>query len=722
MEKKLQVKDLKISFRTANGRVQAVRKISFDLEKGETLAIVGESGSGKSVTSKAILGILAGNSIIENGEIIYDGKDLLKISEEEFHKLRGDKIAMIFQDPMSSLDPIVKIGKQLTEAMLLKGKARQRESRNSFNTYLGDMKDAMIKALAENDRAKAEQIAQKCKDFDKFEYKHLDLEAAYRTAHEAAKEAVDDIEELAFELEKNAVKDAPYRIRQIAAMAKHSIQEYVVKEKAEELTALASLLLADAKKVKGKKDGFGEIVDHLRKTQDILKEAAALPEPNFFAMGYYLTFGEKELPQMQTEELNKYLRKYLDEHFMLDFIADAKQGLMYTAEQSNQKKKEAVETLKKYLPVFEKETLDHAECIQAAKEMKAKVQATIDPLALVKDNMSYTFAARMKGEIEHYFSSIGKNKAEEKAYAKAKAKYDRLVQKGKNPEWKLADAQIVDLELVRGSLCRQIENLIKHYEEQLAVVEKRNFDEETVAAIDYLKRNASGVVNKVTKQIAKARAIKLMEEVGISEPRKRYNQYPFEFSGGMRQRIVIAIALAADPDILICDEPTTALDVTIQAQILELINQLKEERHLSVIFITHDLGVVANIADRIAVMYAGKIVEYGTAEDVFYHAAHPYTWALLSSMPDLDTDEKLEAIPGTPPNMIYPPVGDAFAARNKYAMKIDFERQPPMFQITDTHFAATWLLHPDAPKIEPPKMITDRIARMQGKRVVEDAE
>ena len=196
---------------------------------------------------------------------------------------------------------------------------------------------------------------------------------------------------------------------------------------------------------------------------------------------------------------------------------------------------------------------------------------------------------------------------------------------------------------------------------------------------------------------------------------KRFYQYPFEFSGGMRQRIVIAIALAANPDILICDEPTTALDVTIQSQILELINKLKAERQLSVIFITHDLGVVANMADRVAVMYAGKIVEHGTANDVFYEPKHPYTWALLSSMPDLDTNEKLDAIPGTPPNMIYPPKGDAFAARNKYAMKIDFEKQPPMFQISETHYAATWLLHPDAPKVDPPKIILDRIERMKTK-------
>ena len=210
-----------------------------------------------------------------------------------------------------------------------------------------------------------------------------------------------------------------------------------------------------------------------------------------------------------------------------------------------------------------------------------------------------------------------------------------------------------------------------------------------------------------------------MGEVGISEPRKRYNQFPFQFSGGMRQRIVIAIALSANPDILICDEPTTALDVTIQSQILELINQLKRERGLSIIFITHDLGVVANMADRIAVMYAGKVVEYGKSDDIFYEPSHPYTWALLSSMPDLDTKEKLFAIAGTPPNMIIPPKGDAFAARNQHALQIDFEQEPPFFKVSDTHYAATWLLHPNAPKVNPPSIVTERIARM--KRLEEES-
>ena len=227
------------------------------------------------------------------------------------------------------------------------------------------------------------------------------------------------------------------------------------------------------------------------------------------------------------------------------------------------------------------------------------------------------------------------------------------------------------------------------------------------------------ILNGVSKEDAKVKAIDLMEQVGIPNASERFGQYPFEFSGGMRQRIVIAIAIAADPDILICDEPTTALDVTIQAQILDLIHKLIEERHISCIFITHNMGVVANIADRIAVMYAGKIVEYGLVDEIFYDPRHPYTWALLASMPDLDTKEKLAAIPGTPPNMEMPPKGDAFAARNQYAMQIDFEQQPPLFEVTPTHSAATWLLHPNAPHAEPPAIVTDRIKRMTKKAGVD---
>ncbi|MBU5454518.1 ABC transporter ATP-binding protein [Caproiciproducens sp. MSJ-32] len=219
---------------------------------------------------------------------------------------------------------------------------------------------------------------------------------------------------------------------------------------------------------------------------------------------------------------------------------------------------------------------------------------------------------------------------------------------------------------------------------------------------------------KTPKEEARKRAIELLDLVGITNPEKRMKSYPHQLSGGMRQRVVIAIALACNPDLLICDEPTTALDVTIQAKILELIKDIQKKLNISVIYITHDLGVVAKVADYVAVMYAGKIIEKGKVDEIFYDPRHPYTWGLLSAMPDINTnDDRLYTIPGTPANLLNKVEGDAFAPRNKYALNIDFRLEPPMFKITDTHYAATWLLHEKAPKVEMPKELRDRIERMK---------
>ena len=208
------------------------------------------------------------------------------------------------------------------------------------------------------------------------------------------------------------------------------------------------------------------------------------------------------------------------------------------------------------------------------------------------------------------------------------------------------------------------------------------------------------------KQQARERAVEMLRLVNVNEPEKRMNQYPFEFSGGMRQRVMIAMALACEPDILIADEPTTALDVTIQAQILKLIKDLQKEFGYTIVFITHDLGVVANIADRVAVLYAGQIVELGTVEDVFYDPRHPYTWAMLSSLPQLaQRNTELYSITGTPPSLYNKIVGDPFAPRNPYCLKIDTLQDAPMFKVSDTHYAKTWLLDPRAPKIEKPEII-----------------
>ncbi|MEA4814320.1 MAG: ABC transporter ATP-binding protein [Oscillospiraceae bacterium] len=215
------------------------------------------------------------------------------------------------------------------------------------------------------------------------------------------------------------------------------------------------------------------------------------------------------------------------------------------------------------------------------------------------------------------------------------------------------------------------------------------------------------------KEEAYKKAVDLLELVGITDAEKRMKNYPHQLSGGMRQRVVIATALACDPDLLICDEPTTALDVTIQAKILELIKEVQTKLGISVIYITHDLGVVAKVADFVNVMYAGKIVERGTIDEIFYEPCHPYTWGLLSAMPDLDTnDDRLYAIPGSPPNLAHRVKGDAFAPRNIYALNIDHRKEPPMFRVSDTHYAATWLLDPRAPKVEMPPELRARIDRM----------
>ena len=572
----LSVKDLRIHFSTDHGYVQAVRGVSFDLYKGETLCIVGESGSGKSVTNKAVMGILSRNGRIVQGSIMYEGEDLTKVSEDEFHRIRGHKIGMIFQDPLSSLNPIMRIGKQITEAMLINGsrtkkmyddlvadelvayKNAETELRTGLAKYSENIK--FLKAEKKKQIAQAKNHAQS--DIEGREY-------SLKREFGAVKFNIDD-EFNSKKLEANKYKDAT--------------------QKAE--------LLAKAKEERDNK--LANAKEQLNK--DIQAVRDDKPRVN-------------ELAKANIEEISTNFDTQIAE---LKAVA----------------KKETAELKEKYKPII--------------KENKAIFQAK---------------------------SKEAKKKVKEFKKEK-RAKYNEKVKE----TFKKNFSKETKFSLKR--LFRDLKKAREHY----------------IASI------------KITKAEAKAKALKIMAEVGIKDPEKRFRQYPFEFSGGMRQRIVIAIALTADPDILICDEPTTALDVTIQAQILELINNLKKERQLSCIFITHDLGVVANMADRVAVMYAGKIVEYGTEEEIFYDPKHPYTWALLSSIPDVDSNEKLEAIPGTPPNMIYPPKGDAFALRSKYAMKIDFEKEPPFFKVSDTHYAATWLLDPRAPKVEMPAIVKTRIA------------
>ncbi len=732
-EVKLSVNNLKISFRTDAGKVQAVRDISFDLYKGETLAIVGESGSGKSVTSRAVMGISAVNAVYESGEILYDGQDLVRIPEEEMHKLRGDKIAMIFQDPLSSLNPIMRIGRQITEAMLLKNKANRKEGRTTFNRMLETLSSVMKKALADggNTGFTEKDVDEYIRTFDSFNIQAIKLENSYNSARTATEEMIAIIEDFLFLTEKNQKVDVIATLKLIGNKLAAISDKYYVAQYAETLkNHIASLkeatraerkkvtLSDSAKKAMGtaasKKTASSETIEVVKAIKVTAQEMLDQPKYNFFRIGYYVYKNpQTDLSQMCAQEANAMTVKYLDENFMNSFLAMEKIAIQYSAARTLENKKNAIAALEEAIAFFKAGSFTAHDADAVCKKISKTVLSAIDPLSIVKDNVAYTFPGALDREVDKYFFYIKNNPKEEKRFARQTAKREALLAKGKTVDWSVVPKSVIEPE-------EQIENIVsvlnrvKHkFEADVANADSFDADKRCVEIIDYLKEKASQIVNKLTPRLAKEKAIKLMEEVGIPEARMRFKQYPFEFSGGMRQRIVIAIALSANPDILICDEPTTALDVTIQAQILELINRLKKERELSIIFITHDLGVVANMADRIAVMYAGKIVEYGTSNEVFYTPQHPYTWALLSSMPDLDTNEKLDAIPGTPPNMIYPPVGDAFAERNKYAMEIDYEMQPPMFEVSPTHYAATWLLHPNAPKVEIPKIITERIKRMK---------
>ena len=695
-------------------KYQAVRNIDFDLYKGETLAIVGESGSGKSVTNRAVMGILAGNGMIESGKIIYDGKDLVRIPEEDMVKLRGDKIAMIFQDPLSSLNPIMRIGKQITEAMLLKNKASRRNSKKQFNRMLEKLKKNMIECC-DGSEATIAKIEEYIKTFDSFNISALELENSYNVAYTNAQELVADVKDVLFRNERKQKVDAKAVIAKLSKKVKKTHNVFLTSKFEDQISATLSSLNSVNVSVVENSEGLSEdVISALTSLRELFENIVTVEKPNFFRIGYYKyknpseTFVGKDVAKLNEESL-----KFLDENFMADFIAIEKEAVKHAFEKANEAKKETIGALQELSDFIKNADLsDRKSITENCTNIYAKVKSCRNDLATVKDSAIYTFKSSLNAEVDRYYFAVKNNPKEEARFAKQTAKREALIAKGKTVDWKVVPKVLIDLEQQVQNIITIIDDLKVKFEEDLQN-QNVDYNAKSIDLIDYFKEKASGVVNVVTRKLAREKAIKLMEEVGIPNARIRYRQYPFEFSGGMRQRIVIAIALAADPDILICDEPTTALDVTIQAQILELINKIKRERGLSVIFITHDLGVVANMADRIAVMYAGKIVEYGTAEDIFYDPRHPYTWALLSSMPDLNTNEKLESIPGTPPNMIYPPVGDAFAERNKYALEIDFEMQPPFFEISETHKAATWLLHPDAPKVATPKIITDRIEAMK---------
>ena len=620
-KKVLEVKDLRVNFKSDSGLVHAVRGVSFDLYKGETLCIVGESGSGKSVTSKTIMGILPVNAIISSGQILYDGEDLVRVSEEEFHRIRGHKIGMIFQDPLSSLNPIMKVGKQIIEATMINRNVLKRRFNELISKELVALRNEKASVIYEESKMENE--------VESLKLMITKLDNAIKTSVKT--QNVEELNKI-----NKVIKDYFINL--------HSITESQIED-----------LKANI-----------ERINETSINENILVN--------------------KNIKELRIETLNIRIAQY-EKDLNIEYKEEESRALIQqrikTLKSNFKVLKERYKHLKPLLKDALKQSKDIAK-IDNKKYYKQLVEEKDNKISVLKQHLS-----NVLNEINSIIPSL--NEEERKLY-------DLLTKKKKSKKKSvitgIATAIEKEEEIVSTNNC-ELDKLLAQKKEIEAEIEKVNSD----------------FVNstKITYSEAKKIALNVMKEVGIPLPEQRFNQYPFEFSGGMRQRIVIAIALTANPDILICDEPTTALDVTIQAQILELINRLKRERQLSCIFITHDLGVVANMADRVAVMYAGKIVEYGTSYEVFFDPKHPYTWALLSSIPDIDSKEKLESIPGTPPDMRFPIEGDAFALRSKYAMAIDFKSEPPYFKVSPTHYAATWLLHPKAKKVEMPKIVKTRI-------------
>ena len=425
MAKNLEVKNLKISFRTNNGKVQAVRDISFDLERGKTLAIVGESGSGKSVTSRAIMGILAPNAIIEGGEIIYDGKDLLKISEEEMYKIRGDKIAMIFQDPLSSLNPIMRIGKQITEAMLLKNKASRRESRRDFNEMLALVKQSMVAADPEN----AARINAMTATFDKFCIQANRLENSYNVTAGVATTLAASAKDELFKAEKNQKAESGAKLKEYAKQLSHVSDPFFVAGRSAEISDLAALL--NETPCKKGEIMSAEAVAAMQKLVALLDSLLAAEKPNFFCIGYYTMENPGEdLTQTPVPQLNEKTLAFLNDGFMKEFIVALRKGVEHSFRISLEKKKAVMPKLAEAKAYFAGD-FAKADALRYTKTLCDQVEDSIDRLEIVKDSFAYTLRSGLVNGIERYFTAIHNNPKEEARFARQTQKQEAMIARGK---------------------------------------------------------------------------------------------------------------------------------------------------------------------------------------------------------------------------------------------------------------------------------------------------
>ena len=695
----LRLKHVDVKFNVRGRTLNAIRDANLEIFEGETLAIVGESGSGKSVLTKTFAGMLDANGFISHGNIYFNDDSLSEtqvLLNRKNRSLREKALKKL--NELSYEEPAFAEYKQLKDlieaermaSILPPEKVERFETESKrINDDLIDANNAIMALNARNKeeaakkaelKIKIQGLKEEAKALKKqFDIDHKNTKAAYK-ADTAAREAF---------RQKKAELEAK-REEIIAAAKAKGLDARTIRRNeviAEEIV-LSLGRYPWHLQWKYSRELMKGYTEAMRLGKDLFtaKQSRRVFEPVVFRVEYrsHCIVETNKLRRWIVESFSKSIAKDVidDEILSNDSLLDQAYGLHPYLYKSLQKRIGKI--------------IANSEFAQTDAEKVDKIADLI--LLKVSDFDSTIHAWIWANKLVKYVAEV---------YANGKKSYEPSI-KSKPSDALNGYAHIDcakvkyfrDWEKIRG--CR------------IATV-----FQDPMTSLDPIIPIGKQIMIVIQKHQhcstfeAKRRALSIMAKVGIPEPEKRFDDYPFQYSGGMRQRIVIAIALSCQPKILICDEPTTALDVTIQAQIIRLIKKLSKDLGFTTVYITHDLGVVANVAERVAVLYGGQIVELGTVEDIFYDPRHPYTWALLSSLPQLATSgEELFSINGTPPSLYNKIVGDAFAPRNEYAMAIDFVKEPPMFTVNDHHSAKTWLLDPRAPKIEKPKAIQNLHEKM----------
>ena len=709
-EKKLllKVKHVDVKFHVRGRVLNAIRDANLDIYENETIAIVGESGSGKSVLTKTFAGMLDPNGEISHGNVYFFDDDIsytetfLGARNKRYRKALINHMCEYTYESYGAeeFEAIQNLQKEIRRLTSLSD-----EEEEEFEKKLKDINDDINDAFNLIGTLKSTRGLPEEKIKEVVEQREA-AKAEYAKLKKDKEQLIKDKE--------NAIKERKASYNSNAEL------------KAEHKAKFAELEEKRQQKIEAAK--ANPLSDEQKKVAEEVANEIILSVGRYPFYLFYKYYGQLKKAFRLAYDLNKDLSTEKQRRRVFEPIVFRVEYTKTISKETSKVKNIIDETL---IPAFSKEKVDdeilsNDTVIEQANALhpflRKKMIKSLTKFAKAngfdveqeKENINNIVSIVMV-EVGQFDSTIYANiignkliKWFKEAYAKKKQNLD-----SSNVKSKVIDT-LVGYAHIDCAKVRYLKDWEQIRGRRIATVFQDPMT--SLNPILTIGQQISMVIQKHQKCStfeARRRALSMMEKVGIPNPKQRFDDYPFQYSGGMRQRIVIAIALSCQPKILICDEPTTALDVTIQAQIIRLIKKLSKDLGFTTVYITHDLGVVANVADRVAVLYGGQIVELGTVEDIFFDPYHPYTWALLSSMPQLgQKGEELFSIPGTPPSLYTKIVGDAFAPRSKYSLAIDFVKEPPMFEINDHHWAKTWLLDPRAPKVEKPEAIKNLHEKM----------